>query len=100
MEFKNEWKLILHSSQIADTGDYDGYYELTNDNISIVTKDEIDETEHDVAVMLFQLGEYKWEDWNLDNVQFELYIEKTENSRIMDFIKSKGLLEEYYEVRR
>lgn len=33
-----EWKLIGHSYQIADTGDYDGYYELTNGKVSILTQ--------------------------------------------------------------
>lgn len=36
------WKLIGHSYQIGDTGDYDGHYEITNGKISIYTK-EIDE---------------------------------------------------------
>ena len=28
-----EWKLIGHSYQIADTGDYDGHYEITDGKI-------------------------------------------------------------------
>ena len=36
----NEWKLKGHSYQIADTGDYDGYYELTNGKISLLTKND------------------------------------------------------------
>jgi hypothetical protein len=37
------WELKGHSHQIADTGDYDGYYEITNGKISLLTKDDDDE---------------------------------------------------------
>lgn len=36
----NDWRLVGHSSQVADTGDYDGYYEITNGKISLLTKDD------------------------------------------------------------
>ncbi len=39
-----EWKLIGHSYQIADTGDYDGNYEITNGKISLLTKDDDEES--------------------------------------------------------
>lgn len=39
---KNKWKLIAHNHQIADTGDYDGYYEITDGKVSIFTKDDDD----------------------------------------------------------
>lgn len=38
-----EWKLVPHSYQIADTGDYDGCYEITDGRVSILTKDDDDE---------------------------------------------------------
>jgi hypothetical protein len=38
-----KWKLIGHSYQIADTGDYDGHWEITDGKISILTKDDDDE---------------------------------------------------------
>ncbi len=31
------WELKGHSHQIADTGDYDGHYEITNGKISLLT---------------------------------------------------------------
>lgn len=37
------WKLESSSYQIADTGDYDGHYEITNGKISLLTKDDDDE---------------------------------------------------------
>ena len=39
----NDWRLVGHSSQIADTGDYDGHYEITNGKISLLTKDDDEE---------------------------------------------------------
>jgi len=41
---KLNWKLIGQSHQVADTGDYDGYYEITNGDISIYTKDDDNES--------------------------------------------------------
>lgn len=37
------WKLAGHSYQIADTGDYDGCYEITDGKISIFTNDDDDD---------------------------------------------------------
>lgn len=98
-----EWKLITRTHAIADTGDYDYHYELTNGDIVLITRDEVDSEiggDFDIAVKLFNDCDYKWENWKQDDLQFQLYIEKTENEKIMKFIKSKGLLEEYYEIRR
>lgn len=37
---KQPWKVTVHSHQIADTGDYDGYYEISNGKTSLYTNDE------------------------------------------------------------
>lgn len=37
---KSEWHVKSHSWQIADTGDMDGYWEITNGVISLRTRDE------------------------------------------------------------
>lgn len=37
---QNKWEVKSHSHQIADTGDYDGYWEITNGKIHICTKDD------------------------------------------------------------
>lgn len=42
-EKKGDWELTGHSYQIADTGDYDGNYEITNGKISLLTKDDDEE---------------------------------------------------------
>jgi hypothetical protein len=39
------FELKSHSSQIADTGDYDGYYEITNGKVSIMTRDDQEDNE-------------------------------------------------------
>lgn len=40
---QNKWEVKSHSHQIADTGDYDGHWEITNGEISICTKDDGDD---------------------------------------------------------
>lgn len=40
---KKDWRLETYSGQIADTGDYDGHYEITNGKISINTSDDPDD---------------------------------------------------------
>ncbi len=59
-----EWKLIGHSHQIADTGDYDGHYEITDGNISILTKDDDDETLQEIVDVLNKSNcEFFQDDW-------------------------------------
>lgn len=42
---KQLWKVIAHSYQIADTGDYEGHFEITNGKISLFTNDESDDSD-------------------------------------------------------
>lgn len=46
------WKLVAHNQQIADTGDYDGCYEITDGRISIFSKDDDDEALQEVVEAL------------------------------------------------
>jgi len=55
-EAAKEWKLIGHSHQIADTGDYDGCYEITNGKVSIFTQDDDDEALQPVVNALNDSG--------------------------------------------
>ena len=103
-----QWELKSHSYQIADTGDYDGYWELTNGDICLITKDEIDvdeemravnpETEDtnakcvDVLVSCLNQLECKWEDWKLSDKEFELHLEQ-ENCK-----KWKEIARDLYEA--
>lgn len=75
------WKIKVHNSQIADTGDYDGHYELTNGTISLVTKDDIDTEDSDndslkQAMSILNGLDIKWENWDLSDAKFELHLEK------------------------
>ncbi len=53
---KSEWKLVPHFHQIADTGDFDGNYELTNGKISIFTKGDNDEGLDEIITALNKSG--------------------------------------------
>lgn len=76
-----QWTLEGHSSQIADTGDYDGHYELTDGLTSLVTKDDIcGEDAARLTALLNEIGA-KWEDWNANNLEFELHLEKENSGR-------------------
>lgn len=51
-----DFKLIGHSHQIADTGDYDGCYEITNGKVSIFTTDDDDEALEPIVKALNDSG--------------------------------------------
>ena len=72
----SEWKLIAHSHQIADTGDYDGCYELTNGRVSLYTKDDDDEALEEVIKALNDSGCKFFLD---DSAEFELHLARQEN---------------------
>ena len=76
-----QWTLEGHTNQIADTGDYDGHYELTDGVTSLITKDDV--CGEDAARLTAALNEMgvNWEDWNLDNAKFELHLEKENNQK-------------------
>jgi len=85
-----EWRIEAHESAIADTGDYDCYYELTNGDISLVTRDEIDEDEEmrainaetedtnapcvKVLVSCLNQLDCKWENWIEDDIRYQLHV--------------------------
>jgi hypothetical protein len=75
----SEWKLIGHSHQIADTGDYDGCYEITNGKVSLYTKDD-DEDALNAVVKALNDSDCKF--FLDDSDKFELYMEKMENERL------------------
>lgn len=55
-ERAKEWELKCHSYQIADTGDYDGYWEITNGKISIFSKDDEEDQLLEVVNSLNESG--------------------------------------------
>lgn len=77
---QSKWELKSHSWQIADTGDYDGYWEITDGNTSICTKDDPDDERlEDVVKVLnsVQCNFYTKDDTEL-NQRLEIYQLKDE----------------------
>ena len=74
-----EWELVGHSHQIADTGDYDGCYEITNGKVSIFTQDDDDEALLPIVKALNNSGCKFYLD---DAAEFELYLLKKENTEL------------------
>ena len=80
----DNWKLVSHSYQIADTGDYDGHYEITNGKISIFTKDDGDGLE-DIVKALNESGCKFYLD---DSATFELESLREENKKLHYMIEN------------
>ncbi len=93
MENEN-WDIIVHNSQIADTGDYDGYYELTNGKISLFTRDEPDNDDELLSIKdILNYTNFKW--YIDDSDSYILEAEKEENRKLYEFLESKKLMDEY-----
>lgn len=81
---KPEWKLKGNSFQIADTGDYDGNYEITNGVISIYTNDDDDESLQLVVDALNNSGCKFYQD---DLMECENFFLKKDNTILRDKLK-------------
>jgi archaellum component FlaC len=85
------FKLIGHNRQIADTGDYDGCYEITNGKISIFTKDDNDEgLEKLIASFNETESDFYLDDswhWEIENFKFQLAEKDKEIARLKDEIE-------------
>lgn len=47
-----KWEYKSHSYQIGDTGDYDGYWEVTNGRDSLITNDDYEDIEKDLQAVV------------------------------------------------
>lgn len=74
-----DWKLVGHSHQIAYTGDYDGYYEITNGKVSFLTNSEDDEALFPIVKALNDSGCKFYLD---DAKEVELYLLKKEHAEL------------------
>jgi hypothetical protein len=82
------WELKGNFHQIADTGDYDGYYEITNGKISLLTKDDDDEALQPIVDALNNSGcRFIQDDW----IEFENKMLKKEISRLKFMINAKEM---------
>lgn len=77
------WKLIGHSYAIADTGDYDGHYEITNGTISLLTKDDDEESLQPIVDALNDSG---CEFYQTDYFKFENNMLREEISRLKSML--------------
>ena len=82
-----KFELIAHSYQIADTGDYDGNYEITNGHLSIFTNDDDDEALQTVVNALNDSG---CKFYLNDDAEFEIRILK-ERIKELAFMIENGL---------
>jgi hypothetical protein len=74
-----KWKLVGHSYQIADTGDYDGHYEITNGKISLLTNEDDEELLQPIVDELNNSDcKFYQDDW----FEFENKMLKEENQRL------------------
>jgi hypothetical protein len=80
----NKWEVKSHSHQIADTGDYDGYHELTNGVISLGTKEDDEETVvilQELATQLNNVGINLF-DCKADDLAIDNHLIKEENEQL------------------
>jgi hypothetical protein len=47
-----KWEVKSHNYQIAATGDYDGYWEITNGRDSLITKDDYEDIDKDLQELV------------------------------------------------
>lgn len=47
-----KWEYKSHSYPIGDTGDYDGYWEVTNGKDSLITKEDYEDIEKDLQAVV------------------------------------------------
>lgn len=110
IETYGKWRIeVQGGGQIADTGDYsNSYYVLTNGDIELVTKDEIDNQEEieedideivdtnikciDMLVKCLNQLDVKWEDQKLSDKEFELHLKQQEAD------KWKQIAEELHQI--
>jgi len=80
MEQNNKWRIETRGGgQIADTGDYsDPVYVLTNGDIELLTKDELNDEDMQHLQHSMNAIHVKWEDWKLSDKEFELHLKQQE----------------------
>lgn len=93
-----EWKLEAKSYQIADTGDYDGHYELHIGNYVLHSRDEVEDEEWEemekIMQRLSEIGMHWWDPY--EGVDKHIISWKEDQiTSLYKFLKEKGLEEEY-----
>lgn len=75
---QNKWEFKAYSHAIADTGDYDGHYEITNGNITLITKDDYEETERQLKTAVAALNRWgiNFYDQKVEDLSIDIYCMK------------------------
>lgn len=82
-----QFELIAHFTQLADTGDYDGYYEITNGKVSIFTDDDADES---LELVVKTLNDSGCKFYMNDTAEIEVKILE-EHIKRLNFMINNGL---------
>jgi hypothetical protein len=89
---KQIWEYKEHFHAIGMTGDYDGYYEVTNGNISLCTNDDpedITETENTLQNIAKALNESGCKFYCNTTTEHKLHVENMELRYKMDELKER-----------
>lgn len=96
----SKWKIEGKSYQIADTGDYDGHYELSIGNYVLHSTDEVEDDEWDkLQKIVEELNsiEMKWWDPAEGCDQHIIGHQADQIADMYKFLDEKGLTKEYEE---
>lgn len=84
-----QWEFKAHSYQIADTGDYDGHYELTNGEITLWTKDDDEDTERFLRLAAHFLNKIgiNLSEAKVDDLSYQVHLLELEKKELQGRVK-------------
>jgi len=85
----NNWELKPQSYQIADTGDYDGHYEITNGKITLFVRD--DDSDESLQKVVDALNESGCKFEIDDSAKWELESIRKENQRLWKLLEKHNI---------
>ena len=100
---KNKWEFKSHSHQIADTGDYDGYYEISNGDITLVTRDDFEDAERQLKTAVAALNRWgiKFYDQKVEDLSIDIYcLKDAQKWKDEEFAALQSKVERYDELYR
>lgn len=83
------FELKAHSFQIADTGDYDGFYEITNGDVSICTKDEGGDENEALEAIVKALNDSGCKFEYTHDYKFEIHMLREEIKQLNHMVENK-----------
>lgn len=98
MKKKTEWKLEIQSHQIADTGDYDGHYEMHIGDYILHSNDEVEDEEWEemgkIMQRLSEIGMHWWDPYEGVDKYMIKYLNEQIKS-LQEYLSEKGIEAEY-----